>query len=123
MDKGMKIYLAGPMSGVKDFNFPLFFDMAHALRAKGFEVVNPAENDGHNLAEAVYNATHNSLGDWSAYLRRDLRMLLGCDGVVLLPGWSNSRGARLEQSVARRLQMQVIPIKMALAMSDERARE
>lgn len=33
-------------------------------------------------------------------LRGDLREMLTCDGVALLPGWASSRGARIERSVA-----------------------
>ena len=38
-----KIYLSGPMTGFKDYNYQMFNDAAKKLRAEGFEVVNPAE--------------------------------------------------------------------------------
>lgn len=39
-------YLAGPMTGLPDLNFPTFHARAAELRALGHEVVNPAELAG-----------------------------------------------------------------------------
>ena len=33
-------------------------------------------------------------------MRADLRALLGCDAVYMLPGWRGSRGATVEHAVA-----------------------
>ncbi len=38
-----KLYLSGPMSGIKDNNFPVFHAEAARLRALGYTVVSPAE--------------------------------------------------------------------------------
>lgn len=89
----MKLYIAGPMSGYPDHNFPAFNAMAKELRGLGFEVVNPAE-----LAE-------DDSQPWEYYMRRDIPLLCQCDGIVLLPGWQQSRGACLEQIIARELDM------------------
>lgn len=91
----MRIYISGPMSGVKDFNFPAFNAAAAELRRMGHEVVNPAELGEH--ADWV----------WADYLKRDLKVLLDCDVVFALPGWRDSRGASLECDVASRLGMPV----------------
>ena len=40
---GAAIYIAGPMTGKQDLNFPLFHREAARLRADGWTVVNPAE--------------------------------------------------------------------------------
>jgi hypothetical protein len=41
----VKIYIAGPMRGIPEFNFPAFRDMAFWLRNQGHIVFNPAERD------------------------------------------------------------------------------
>lgn len=89
-------YIAGPMAGVPEFNYPLFNSVAKTLRDRGLEVRNPAENDGGSADKS-----------WDFYLRLGLAQLLECDSVVVLPGWENSRGARLELAVAEALGMTV----------------
>ena len=85
----MTIYLAGPMTGLPDWNYPAFNAAAAELRALGLVVVNPAEN--------FNGATDLPYGE---YIRGNVRKLIECDEVVLLPGWADSRGAKLEMSIA-----------------------
>lgn len=92
----MKIYISGPMTGHPDLNFPAFHEAAASWRAGGHEVVSPAELEGPD-DEA-----------WAYYLRRDLKVLVDCDAIVLLAGWETSKGAALELHVARALGMEVI---------------
>ena len=91
----MKLYIAGPMTGLPEYNFPAFHSVAANLRGKGHEVVNPAE------LQAPDDTT------WPNYMRGALRAMLTCEAVVLLPGWVRSNGARLERMVADRL---LIPV-------------
>ena len=91
-----RTYLAGPMSGLPDDNFPAFHAAAGALRAIGQVVENPAENP------APADPT------WENYLRAALTQMLRCDSILLLPGWEESRGAKLEKYVAEALGMTVL---------------
>lgn len=90
-----RVYVAGPMSGIPDFNFPAFHAAADALRAAGYDVVSPAE---------LHDHTDRT---WDFYMRSALVAMLACDEVVLLPGWQHSRGARLERQVAEALEMTI----------------
>lgn len=89
----MKIYIAGPMTGIPEHNFPAFNEAATLIRALGHEIINPAEMDGPDF-------DHNNPAPWQAYLKRDLVLLVNCDAIYLLPGWDSSRGAGLEYQVA-----------------------
>jgi len=89
------IYISGPMTGHPELNFPAFHDAAAELRAAGCTVINPAEHD-----EAPDK-------EWHEYLRKDIKLLMDCTHVVLLPGWENSKGARLEVHIALELGMTV----------------
>lgn len=92
-----KHYIAGPMTGLPDFNYPAFAAAAAKLRAHGLEVLSPHEIDDSSTGKP-----------WDWYMRRGLAQLVQCDRIVLLPGWENSRGARLEQKVAHELGIEAV---------------
>lgn len=97
------LYIAGPMSGIKDYNYPAFNAAADRLRAVGYDVLNPADSE-------LQNPTPGRPQAWTWYMRLALGMVLNCQGVATLPGWPASPGASLEVYVARRLQMPVHPV-------------
>src|SRR5579884_3312460 len=91
-----RVYIAGPMTGLPDYNFPAFHAAAKVLRDEGYDVVNPAEI-----------AMEGDCATWYDCMRRDIPELLKCDGVFVLPGWAESKGARLEVLIAVKLGMWV----------------
>ena len=99
------VYIAGPMTGIPMWNFPAFFDAEHQLLELGYSVLNPAHNDGKNVEEAMASAGSPEKPNypWSYYMKRDLPHVMSADMVCLLPGWQNSKGARLEVHVAQAL--------------------
>lgn len=87
---GPAIYISGPMTGLPDLNYQAFAQCAKQLRATGWEVVNPAEHFG----GAQDLPRHK-------FLAADvLALVQKCWGVVLLPGWHESEGAKLEAQIA-----------------------
>ena len=97
MSKPGRIYIAGPMTGVPEHNFPAFHAAAERLRQAGWEVVNPAENFGGQTDLPR-----------ETYLRADVALLVTCNAIAMLPGWENSQGAKLEYLLARELGMPVL---------------
>lgn len=100
----MKYYLAGPMSGIPKFNFPAFYAAAEDLRNAGHDIISPAElDDTEHAGEAMASESGvitDSSATWGECLGRDVRIVADeCDGIVFLPGWQKSRGARLEAFV------------------------
>lgn len=91
-----RVYIAGPMTGLPEYNYPAFNAAAAELRELGYHVENPAENDP------------PPCGSWEGYMRMSLRQMLTCELVAVLPGWENSRGAYLEVKTARQLSIEVI---------------
>lgn len=92
----MRIYVAGPMTGLPKLNFPAFHSAAARLRAAGHTVVNPAEINS------------DSPKSWCECMRADIPALCTCDTIYMLPGFESSRGARLERHIAIELGMTVI---------------
>lgn len=94
----MKYYLAGPMTGIENYNFPAFEEAARQLRERNLEILSPHEIDHGETQE-----TRGSL-DYKTYIKAGLDLLLSCDAIILLPGWYNSRGCIMETSIANTLE-------------------
>lgn len=114
----MKIYLAGPMRGYANFNFPAFDFAAGKLRTQGFEVFSPAERDREAYGTSIEN---NPTGDESKVANPACTindcMAADCewicrqaDAIALLPGWEKSSGANAELALSRALGLTVITL-------------
>ena len=90
------VYLAGKITGLPKMDVKDKFDqMAHQLIAMGYHVVEPI------------GVTDNSK-PWDDAIRYDIKKMLECDEVHLLPDWQQSKGAQLERDIAIRLGIQVV---------------
>lgn len=96
-EPGPCAYLAGPMTGIPDWNHPAFNAAAERLRESGYTVLNPA--DGFDGDTTLARRT---------YMRRAVENLLTADVIFLLPGWSDSAGARLEEQIAQELGLDIV---------------
>lgn len=99
------IYVAGPMSGYPDLNFPAFHAAAAAYRARGAFVINPAEINDETGADLMTPEQYQA--HWCKCMKADIAALMACDEIAMLPGWEKSKGASLEHLVALALGMTV----------------
>lgn len=90
----MKIYIAGPMTGYKDFNRPSFRAFALKLSLDGHVVLNPAV-----LPDGLTQPQ---------YMDICLAMLRCAQAIYLLDGWEKSAGARAEKALAEKLALEII---------------
>lgn len=102
-----RIYISGPMTGVPEHNFPAFHAAAERLRRAGYTVVNPAENF----------AGRTDLSR-ELYMRLDVGLLATCDAVAMLPGWRDSRGARVEYLLAREMGLELMDAQTLEVLED-----
>lgn len=92
------VYISGPMTGYPEKNYPAFFAAEEELVALGYGVLNPAK--------------HPEQETWADFMRLDLQDVLRCTHVAMLPGWENSRGAKLEVYVAEQLGVPCEPVAL-----------
>ena len=103
----MKIYISGPMNGIKDFNFPMFDRVAAEYRRLGYEVFSPADNDRklfgtNDISEITKKSTYREC------LAEDVNWICKhAEIMVMLPGWEKSKGALIEWSLANCLDIPI----------------
>jgi hypothetical protein len=111
-----KFYLAGPMTGIPQFNYPTFHAAAKILREKGLTIASPAEMDTPEQQEVALASTNGAIpssgfvGDqtWGMTLGKDIAFIADeAAGIIALPGWNKSKGARLEVTCANLLKKPV----------------
>jgi hypothetical protein len=85
------------MSGLPEQNYPAFRDACIVLRREGWNIVSPHET-----------FPTDGTTPWTECLRHDLNTLTNCHGVIVLDGWTRSRGARLEVHTALTLEMPIL---------------
>lgn len=90
------VYVAGKITGLpKEEVKTKFSNITSRLSDMGYTVVNPAESLEDNRS-------------WRDSVREDIKKMLECDEVHMLPDWKESRGAQLERDIALRLGMEVV---------------
>ena len=89
-------YVAGKITGLPKAHVQQKFNViTDKLTGMGYNVVNP-------------RAVNDNESNWDDTVRADIKTMLECDEVHLLPDCQESRGAQLERDIAVRLGMQIV---------------
>jgi len=92
----MKYYLSGAISSQPDFKV-YFKKFEDELRFWGIkDIFNPAAIDWPENVK------------WEVCMKYDIKILMDCDCLVLLPNWRKSRGAKLERYIGKQLGIRVV---------------
>jgi len=111
-----KVYVSGQISGLEEAEYlPLFDKAEDYLNDVGYIAVNPlkvkacqTENCNHTAEEdKTFLGNGDYMHHWSCYMRHDIKALLDCDAIALLPNFINSRGAAVELEVAEAIGLPV----------------
>lgn len=93
MNKRLLVYLSGKYSaGNIEENIRTARQAAIKLWNNGYFVICPHLNTAH--FEVDCKASYDD------YIDGDLRMIEGCDAIVMLSNWTESRGAKIEKDYA-----------------------
>lgn len=88
----LKVYIAGPMTGLPDNNYPAFDKAEFELRNQGHTPLNPALNKGTR---------------WIDFMRRSLEQIAQADAMYMLKDWQISKGAKIEHQLALDLHLPI----------------
>jgi hypothetical protein len=103
----MRVYIFGPMRGIRFYNFPAFDAAVVELRRLGHEPVSPADLD---RATGFDPFTLPDDWDWwklpegfslDDAIKRDTAAIMTCDAAWQLDGWERSTGATAERGLIR----------------------
>jgi hypothetical protein len=130
----MKLYISGPMTGIPDYNYPLFEEVVQAFRDQGVKVFSPHEIDGGEQVPTVCPA-HPQRGTigadetccttfagirqkakeiikpWQYYMTKAIQLQMQCNAWAGLAGWPRSKGAKREFDLAVDLQHELFIVR------------
>lgn len=89
-----KIYISGKITG-NEYYKEQFFAAEQKLKKAGFTVINPIKHEKKGMS-------------WKWYMIKDIKQLLKCNSIYMLPNWLQSKGAVLEHTIAVSLDITVI---------------
>ena len=101
----MKIYIAGPISG--EVKAEENFKKVHILLSRMYpnaEIKNPMLIPSPKFTQDDWGKD----GLWSYYMHECIKLMMECDTIFLLKGWSSSRGATIEHDLAWKLEMNIM---------------
>lgn len=103
-----KIYISGAISGTDDF-MERFAKAEKELAEQGYSVMNPAKVNSMLPKDTSY----------ADYMKMSFAMLEMCDGIYMLMGWENSKGANMEYEYAKLNHMVILYEQMKYPLKDD----
>lgn len=94
----MKIYIAGKITGMESEALKMF-SLAEAILKKNnpeAEIVNPMR------------LSHDHDKTWESYMKECIKELVTCTHIFALPNWKESKGAKEEVRLAKKLKIKTI---------------
>lgn len=95
--KGKRVYLSGPITNVKNYKGLFMFAEEIVRMCDAARIFNPASQIPDNLG-------------YEQAMKRCVAALAEYDTIMLLPGWSVSKGAKIEHDIALACGMNVIDL-------------
>lgn len=110
--KYKSVYIAGPISGIKNDNKEQFEEFQNKFIDLGFHVINPHDlHTDHNtrlMNKKLKSGEITEKEHHGYFMRVDLSEMCKCDLVAVLPEWEKSKGANIEVRTANDINIPVI---------------
>lgn len=106
----MHIYLAGPMRGMPEHNYPAFHQAEDDLLLfyNNVDIFNPAKTFGGDKGKTLRE-----------YYKEDFEYILTrADTMAFMEGWQGSQGALIEYSIARDLELDFIMLDEPMGITE-----
>jgi hypothetical protein len=100
----MKIYISGQISGLE------YADAFERFEQAERQIRDYCRYEMVNLNEMVnpMKLNHEHDKSWENYMLVDIKALFECDAIYMLKNWCNSKGARIERSIAIEMGIEII---------------
>jgi hypothetical protein len=118
------------MTGIPQFNFPAFQWMAEELRAAGYGVISPHEEDHPDVQAAAWASPDGDISklppgkagsDPGLTASKNIQDIARAHGVALLDDWHKSSGTVHEVATAHRFRIPVAPAILWMATAADAA--
>lgn len=95
-----RVYISGAITSVGYDNAKEMFDQAKELiNATGkYQAVSPMDFE------------EEEVKTWEQYMKKDIKLLVDCEFIYLLPNWRRSKGAVIEYDLAKALGIKTLII-------------
>lgn len=120
------IYIAGPMRGYDDYNYPAFDRQQKVLETQGWIVINPAEMDRdddkpiNGPMQFDPDKNYEDHEFMRKALKRDMVAICDdCTAIYMMSNWEKSKGAKTEWALAKALGLDIYyesPLPTALEL-------
>jgi hypothetical protein len=97
-----KYYISGAISKLPVDQWMFNFKYAKKLLLdNGVETITPLD----------LNPAGEKEQSWQFYMKRDLKAIFDCNGLILLDNWKKSKGAKIERLICKKLGIPVFKLK------------
>ena len=93
-----KVYISGKISGLEFADAYSNFEFAE-------KYINLLNN---HVAVNPMKLEHVHDQSWESFMLEDIKALFECDAIYMLKNWGNSKGARIERSIAIETNIEII---------------
>ena len=93
----MRVYISGKITGLDIKVAEEYFGM----------VENEIKSAGHVAVNPFKVVPYNPELTWKDYMLQDISALMDCDAILMLVNWRESKGAKIEHSIAEHMGMKI----------------